>query len=92
MCKVPVQPVSEQAPVLDRPTKPAYLDGIENISLDKKISNQAAFDDLFSDMEVVDKSWFILNMIQWFKQIQLKVLENLMVRVLESKRQEKLFL
>ena len=56
--EVPVQPVSEQAPVLDRPTKkPAYLDGIENISLDKEISNQAAFDDLFSDMEVVDKSW-----------------------------------
>ena len=56
--EVPVQPVSEQAPVLDRPTaKPKYLDGIENITLDKEISNQTAFDDLFSDMEVVDKSW-----------------------------------
>ncbi|MBU3015685.1 phosphoribosylformylglycinamidine synthase subunit PurL [Poseidonibacter lekithochrous] len=56
--EVPVQPVSEQAPILDRPTsKPAYLDGLEDIKLDKEISNQAAFDDLFSDMEVVDKSW-----------------------------------
>jgi len=56
--EVPVQPVSEQAPILDRPTaKPAYLDGLADIKLDREISNQVAFDDLFSDMEVVDKSW-----------------------------------
>ena len=56
--EVPVQPVSEQAPILDRPvSKPAYLDGLADIKLDREISNQAAFDDLFSDMEVVDKSW-----------------------------------
>ena len=56
--EVPVQPVSEQAPILDRPVaKPAYLDGLDEIKLDREISNQAAFDDLFSDMEVVDKSW-----------------------------------
>jgi len=56
--EVPVQPVSEQSPILDRPVaKPAYLDGIEDIALDKEFSNQAVFDDLFSDMEVVDKSW-----------------------------------
>ena len=56
--EVPVQPVSEQAPILDRPVaKPTYLDGLEDIILDKEISNQSAFDDLFSDMEVVDKSW-----------------------------------
>lgn len=56
--EVPVQPVSEQSPVLDRPVeKPAYLDGIEDITLDKEFSNQSVFDDLFSDMEVVDKSW-----------------------------------
>jgi phosphoribosylformylglycinamidine synthase len=55
---IPVQPVSEEAPVLDRPVaKPAYLDGIEDITLDKEISNQVAFDDIFSDIEVVDKSW-----------------------------------
>jgi phosphoribosylformylglycinamidine synthase len=56
--EVPVQPVSEQAPVLDRPVKePEYLKEIANIALDKKISNQEAFDMMFSDMEVVDKSW-----------------------------------
>ena len=56
--EVPVQPVSEQAPILDRPVaKPVYLEDIEDITLDKEISNQAAFDDLFSDMEIVDKSW-----------------------------------
>jgi phosphoribosylformylglycinamidine synthase len=56
--EVPVQPVSEQAPVLDRPVKePEYLKEIANITLDKKISNQEAFDMMFSDMEVVDKSW-----------------------------------
>eukprot|EP01029_Cantina_marsupialis_P008432 TRINITY_DN199922_c0_g1_i1.p1 TRINITY_DN199922_c0_g1~~TRINITY_DN199922_c0_g1_i1.p1 ORF type:complete len:738 (+),score=223.20 TRINITY_DN199922_c0_g1_i1:223-2436(+) len=55
---IPVQPVSEEAPILDRPvSKPAYLDGIENIELDKDIANQEAFDKLFSDMEIVDKSW-----------------------------------
>jgi phosphoribosylformylglycinamidine synthase len=56
--EVPVQPVSEQAPILDRPvSKPTYLKEIANITLDKKISNQEAFDMMFSDMEVVDKSW-----------------------------------
>lgn len=58
VAEVPVQPVSEQAPVLDRPVKePEYLKDIANIVLDKKISNQEAFDMMFSDMEVVDKSW-----------------------------------
>ncbi|RXJ86615.1 phosphoribosylformylglycinamidine synthase subunit PurL [Arcobacter sp. CECT 8985] len=56
--EVPVQPVSEQAPILDRPTKePEYLKDIKNIKLDKNISNQEAFDAMFSDMEIVDKSW-----------------------------------
>lgn len=55
---VPVQPVSEQSPVLDRPVaKPAYLEDIENVDMSKEFSNQIAFDKLFSDMEVVDKSW-----------------------------------
>lgn len=55
---VPVQPVSEEAPVLDRPvSEPEYLKTISNINMDKQISNQIAFDELFSDMEVVDKSW-----------------------------------
>mgnify|MGYP003624154444 CR=1 FL=1 len=56
--EVPVQPVSEEAPILDRPVKePEYLKDIKNITLDKNISNQEAFDAMFSDMEVVDKSW-----------------------------------
>ena len=55
---VPVQPVSEEAPVLDRPVRePEYLKTISNANMDKQISNQIAFDELFSDMEVVDKSW-----------------------------------
>ncbi|WP_418179845.1 phosphoribosylformylglycinamidine synthase subunit PurL [Aliarcobacter lanthieri] len=58
VANIPVQPVSEQAPVLDRPvSEPEYLKNIANVSLDKQISNQIAFDELFSDMEVVDKSW-----------------------------------
>ena len=55
---IPVQPVSEEAPVLDRPvSEPEYLKTISNVNMDKQISNQIAFDELFSDMEVVDKSW-----------------------------------
>ena len=55
---VPVQPVSEEAPVLDRPVgEPEYLKTIQNVSMDKDISNQVAFDELISDMEIVDKSW-----------------------------------
>ncbi len=55
---IPVQPVSEEAPVLDRPVRePEYLKTISNVNMDKQISNQIAFDELFSDMEVVDKSW-----------------------------------
>ena len=55
---VPVQPVSEEAPVLDRPVRePEYLKTVTNVNMDKQISNQVAFDELFCDMEVVDKSW-----------------------------------
>ncbi len=56
--EVPVQPVSEQAPILDRPvSKPEYLNDIEDIDMSKEFSNQIAFDKLFEDMEIVDKSW-----------------------------------
>ncbi len=55
---IPVQPVSEEAPVLDRlVSEPEYLKTVANVNMDKQISNQIAFDELFSDMEVVDKSW-----------------------------------
>jgi len=55
---IPIQPLSEEAPILDRPVKePEYLKTIKDIKLDKNIPNQEAFDMLFEDMEVVDKSW-----------------------------------
>ena len=57
---VPVDPVSEEAPVLNRPmSKPAYLDEIANVTIDDfdKVSNQEAFETLTKSMEVVDKSW-----------------------------------
>jgi phosphoribosylformylglycinamidine synthase len=58
---IPIQPLSEEAPVLDRPVaKPAYLDGIENITMEKQLSMTDIFDKLWSSIEVVDKS-FIYN-------------------------------
>jgi len=57
---VPVDPVSEEAPVLERPmSRPAYLDALKEVSIDDfdKVSNQEAFETLISSMEVVDKSW-----------------------------------
>ena len=58
--EVPVDPVSEEAPVLNRPmTRPAYLDTIANVTIDDfaKVGNQEAFEKLLSSMEVVDKAW-----------------------------------
>lgn len=58
--EVPVDPVSEEAPVLDRPmSRPAYLDEISKVSLGdfEVVDNQKAFEKLLSSMEVVDKSW-----------------------------------
>ncbi len=58
VANIPIQPLSEEAPVLDRPVKePEYLKTIKDIVLDKTISTQEAFDMMFSDIEVVDKSW-----------------------------------
>ena len=57
---VPVDPVSEEAPVLDRPTaRPAYLDAIKGVSINDfdTPSNQEAFEKLMASMEVVDKAW-----------------------------------
>ncbi len=47
--EVPVNPVSEEAPVLNRPTtRPKYLDNIAHVSIDDfaKVSNQDAFEKL----------------------------------------------
>jgi len=57
---IPVDPVSEEAPILDRPTKePEYLKEIKDISLDKikSKSNQEIFEKLIGSMDVIDKSW-----------------------------------
>ncbi len=57
---VPVDPVSEEAPELDRPqSKPKYLDDIASTTIDDfaKVDNQKAFETLLASMEVVDKAW-----------------------------------
>jgi len=57
---MPIAPVSEEAPVLDRPTsRPAYLDEVNSISVDdfEPVSNQEAYEKLISSLEVVDKAW-----------------------------------
>ena len=58
--EIPVAPVSEEAPVLDRPiVEPKYLKEIEKYDLDsfEKVQNSEAFDKLISSLEVVDKAW-----------------------------------
>ena len=60
VAEVPVAPVSEEAPVLDRPTKkPEYLEYIKETSIDTvpHVDNQKAFEKLWSSLEVVDKAW-----------------------------------
>jgi phosphoribosylformylglycinamidine synthase len=57
---IPVAPVSEEAPVLDRPTKrPEYLDYIKETSIDTvpHVDDQEAFEKLWRSLEVVDKAW-----------------------------------
>lgn len=60
VAEVPVNPVSEEAPVLKRPmVRPAYLDKIADVTINDfpRVSNQEAFERLTKSMEVVDKSW-----------------------------------
>lgn len=60
VANIPVQPVSEQAPVLDRPVKrPAYLDEINAISVDdfEPVNNQKAFETILGTVEISDKAW-----------------------------------
>lgn len=57
---VPVDPVSEEAPVLNRPmSRPTYLDEVARVTLNdfEKVPNQEAFEKLVSSVEVVDKNW-----------------------------------
>ncbi len=60
VCDMPIAPVSEEAPILDRPTaRPAYLDEISGKTIDlyEQVENQKAFETLVGSMEVVDKAW-----------------------------------
>ena len=57
---MPIAPVSEEAPILDRPTaRPAYLDAVNAKSVDSfpAVDEQEAFEKIFSSLEVVDKAW-----------------------------------
>lgn len=57
---MPIAPVSEEAPVLDRPTaRPAYLDEVNAKSVESfpVVGDQEAFEKIFSSLEVVDKAW-----------------------------------
>lgn len=60
VCDMPIAPVSEEAPILDRPTsRPAYLDEIAQKSIEtyEQLDNQEVFIKLMNSMEVVDKAW-----------------------------------
>ncbi len=56
---IPIDPVGENAPVLDRPVKkPAYFDDIKEIKADiNSLNANEVFDKLAASPEVVDKSW-----------------------------------
>ncbi|MEA3498275.1 MAG: phosphoribosylformylglycinamidine synthase subunit PurL [Campylobacterota bacterium] len=71
---IPIQPLSEEAPVLDRPVaKPAYLDTIKDIKMTKDLSMTDTFDILWKSLEVVDKS-FIYN--QYDSMVQTNTIEG----------------
>ena len=74
--EVPVDPVSEEAPVLNRPmSRPAYLDGINTVTINdfEKVSNTKAFETLTKSMEVVDKSWIYT---QYDSMVQTNTIKN----------------
>jgi len=57
---MPIAPVSEEAPILDRPTKrPDYLDKINPKTVNDypAVDEQEAYEKLLSSIEVVDKAW-----------------------------------
>ena len=60
VCDMPIAPVSEEAPILDRPTaRPKYLDEVNAKSVDdfKPVNDQEAYEKLLASLEVVDKAW-----------------------------------
>lgn len=57
---MPIAPVSEEAPILDRPiARPAYLDSVnaKNVNSYKAVGNQEAYETLLSNIEISDKAW-----------------------------------
>lgn len=74
--EVPVDPVSEEAPELNRPmSKPAYLNELHSVTINDfdKVSNQNAFERLTKSMEVVDKSWIYT---QYDSMVQTNTIKN----------------
>ncbi len=59
-CDMPIAPVSEEAPVLDRPiSRPEYLNKVNAVSIEDypAVEDQQAYETLLSSLEVVDKAW-----------------------------------
>jgi phosphoribosylformylglycinamidine synthase len=57
---MPIAPVSEEAPVLDRPiSRPKYLDEIntKKVTDYPEVDDQKAYETLLSNIEVSDKAW-----------------------------------
>ncbi len=57
---MPIAPVSEEAPVLDRPVKrPDYLDAVNAKGVEDfpEVDRQEAYEKLVEALEVVDKAW-----------------------------------
>ncbi|AJC90441.1 phosphoribosylformylglycinamidine synthase subunit PurL [Campylobacter subantarcticus] len=55
---IPIEPLSEKAPMLDRPVaKPAYLDEIKNYQFKLNISTQEAFEKLLANENVNNKAY-----------------------------------
>jgi len=76
VAEVPVDPVSEEAPELNRPmSKPTYLAELASVTIDDfaKVSNQEAFETLTKSMEVVDKSWIYT---QYDSMVQTNTIKN----------------
>ena len=55
--EIPIAPLSEASPVLDRPTaRPKYLDEIKNLQIPENVDNKTAFWKVLSEPEVLNKS------------------------------------
>ncbi len=60
VCDMPIAPVSEEAPILDRPmARPKYLDTVnaKHVNDYAKVADQEAYEKLLASLEVVDKAW-----------------------------------